>query len=62
MIDAEERLRHWMRDYGHTSQRPFVADLEAVLAELDRLRQEIRYRHNHDMEMLAERERAAEDR
>lgn len=41
MIDAEERLRHWMRDFGHTSQRPFVADLERVLAELEAQRSQL---------------------
>ncbi len=38
MTDAEMRLRSWMRDYGHTSQRPFVADLEGLLTEVKRLR------------------------
>lgn len=38
MSDAEWRLRAWVRDFGHTSQRPFVKDLEAVLNQLADLR------------------------
>ena len=35
MSEASERLRAWLRDYGDQKQPSFVADLTAVLDELD---------------------------
>lgn len=39
MNDAHMRLRSWIRDFGHLNQPPFIADLEAVLAENQTLRE-----------------------
>lgn len=34
MTDAEMRLRQWIKDYGASKHRAFIADLEAVLDEV----------------------------
>ncbi len=34
MSEAENRLRAWLRDFGHEKTPAFVADLESVLTEL----------------------------
>lgn len=36
-IEAADRLRVWIRDYGHEKQPAFIEDLTAVLDENDRL-------------------------
>lgn len=39
-IDASGRLAAWIRDFGHLKERPFIADLQAVIDSHERLRGE----------------------
>lgn len=41
MTEPSERLRNWIRDFGHEKQPAFIADLTAVLDELDMFRQKL---------------------
>ena len=50
ITDIEQRMKCWIRDFGHEKQPQFIFDLKRILHELERLRSEIENLKNTELE------------